>query len=173
MNYNEENKIIAPLVWNNGKRELYDDNGNRLYTAEEVNQILNSEITPILNDRNWFAERCRILENYINQYTTIGLSSVGNYNQMAAQQNANNEFFNKIYFEARKEYKNLLDAKDKDIDIINNNYKNDLENRKRNQNEINRMVIKLLKISKVDKEIIDEVKYLLDDDDKKLIKGDE
>ena len=170
---NEENKIIAPLVWNNGKRELYDDNGNRLYTAEEVNQILNSEITPILNDRNWFSERCRILENYINQYTTIGLSSVGNYNQMAAQQNANNEFFNKIYFEARKEYKNLLDAKDKDIDIINNNYKNDLENRKRNQNEINRMVIKLLKISKVDKEIIDEVKYLLDDDDKKLIEGDE
>ena len=170
---NEENKIIAPLVWNNGKRELYDDNGNRLYTAEEVNQILNSEITPILNDRNWFAERCKILEKYINQYTTIGLSSVGNYNQMAAQQNANNEFFNKIYFEARKEYKNLLDAKDKDIDIINNNYKNDLENRKRNQNEINRMVIKLLKISKVDKEIIDEVKYLLDDDDKKLIKGDE
>ena len=124
MNYNEENKIIAPLVWNNGKRELYDDDGNRLYTAEEVNQILNSEITPILNDRNWFAERCRILENYINQYTTIGLNNIGNYNQMAAQQNANNEFLAKLYSDIRKDLGNSLDELHiKEID----NIRNDLE----------------------------------------------
>lgn len=124
MNYNEENKIIAPLVWNNGKRELYDDGGNRLYTAEEVNQILNSEITPILNDRNWFAERCRILENYINQYIAIGLNSAGNYNQMAAQQNKNNEFLAKLYSDIRKDLGNSLDELHiKEID----NIRNDLE----------------------------------------------
>ena len=121
MNYNEENKIIAPLVWNNGKRELYDDGGNRLYTAEEVNQILNSEITPILNDRNWFAERCRILENYINQYITIGLNSAGNYNQIAAQQNKNNEFLAKLYSDIRKDLGNSLDELHiKEIDNIRN-----------------------------------------------------
>lgn len=120
----EENKIIAPLVWNNGKRELYDDGGNRLYTAEEVNQILNSEITPILNDRNWFAERCRILENYINQYIAIGLNSAGNYNQMAAQQNKNNEFLAKLYSDIRKDLGNSLDELHiKEID----NIRNDLE----------------------------------------------
>ena len=124
MNYNEENKIIAPLVWNNGKRELYDDGGNRLYTAEEVNQILNSEITPILNDRNWFAERCRILENYINQYIAIGLNSAGNYNQIAAQQNKNNEFLAKLYSDIRKDLENSLDELHiKEID----NIRNDLE----------------------------------------------
>ena len=124
MNYNEENKIIAPLVWNNGKRELYDDDGNRLYTAEEVNQILNSEITPILNDRNWFAERCKFLENYINQYTTICLNNIGNYNQMAAQQNANNEFLKKLYSDIKEEVENSLD---KAYIEEMNKYRNDLE----------------------------------------------
>ena len=119
MNKDQENKKVNPIIKDDNVIDIESklNNKNNTTEIEDLYNVLENDkqyILRLINERDWWINRCAELEKYLVQFTTIGLNNAGNYNQICAQDYKILEFFK----QAMKELKSQSDD-NKYLDIIN------------------------------------------------------
>ena len=123
MNKDQENKKVNPIIKDDNVIDIESklNNKNNTTEIEDLYNVLENDkqyILRLINERDWWMNRCAELEKYLVQFTNIGLNNVGNYNQICAQDYKILEFFK----QAMKELKSQSDD-DKYLDIIDQSNK--------------------------------------------------
>ena len=123
MNKDQENKKVDMIIKDDNVIDIESklNNKNNTTEIEDLYNVLENDkqyILRLINERDWWMNRCAELEKYLVQFTTIGLNNVGNYNQICAQDYKILEFFK----QAMKELKSQSDD-DKYLDIIDQSNK--------------------------------------------------
>ena len=128
MNKDQENKKVNPIIKDDNvidiESKLNSNDGENRSEIEDLYSILENdkkEIIRLINENNWWKNRCSELENYIFQFTNVGLNNIGNYNQICTQDYKILEFFSKTMKELKTYLNNdkyidkLIEDKDKEI----------------------------------------------------------
>ena len=132
MNKDQENKKkVNPIIKDDNaidiESKLNNDDSENRSEIEDLYSILENdkkEIMRLINENNWWKNRCNELENYIFQFTNIGLNNVGNYNQICTQDYKILDFFSKTMKELKTYLNNdkyidkLIEDKDKEIESL-------------------------------------------------------
>ena len=123
MNKDQENKKVNMIMKDDNVIDIESklNNKNNTTEIEDLYNVLENDkqyILRLINERDWWMNRCAELEKYLVQFTTIGLNNAGNYNQICAQNYKILEFFK----QAMNELKSQSDD-DKYLDIIDQSNK--------------------------------------------------
>ena len=132
MNKDQENKKKAnPIIKDDNaidiESKLNSNDAENRSEIEDLYSILENdkkEIIRLINENNWWKNRCSELENYIFQFTNVGLNNIGNYNQICTQDYKILEFFSKTMKELKTYLNNdkyidkLIEDKDKEIESL-------------------------------------------------------
>ena len=131
MNKDQENKKkVNPIIKDDNAIDIESKLNNDAESRSEIEDLYSileddkKEIMRLINENNWWKNRCNELENYIFQFTNIGLNNTGNYNQICAQDYKILEFFSKTMKELKTYLNNdkyidkLIEDKDKEIESL-------------------------------------------------------
>ena len=132
MNKDQENKKKTnPIIKDDNvidiESKMNNNDAEKRSEIENLYSILEDdkkEIIRLTNENNWWKNRCSELENYIFQFTNVGLNNIGNYNQICTQDYKILEFFSKTMKELKTYLNNdkyidkLIEDKDKEIESL-------------------------------------------------------
>ena len=173
MNKDQENKKVNPIIKDDNvidiETKLNNRNINDSKEAQDLYRVLEQDkeyILRLINERDFYKNECEKLYNYLNNryYTDNMNSNICNMiNNQTIQNNQQTQYWMNILNNKEIEHKNEIDKIKNDI--ICDGY--DKEKRKHN------LIIKMLKIMKIDNNIIKMIKEILEYDNENLIEGDE
>lgn len=131
MNKDQENKKKSnPIIKDDNVIDIESKMNNNAENRSEIEDLYSvlendkKEIMRLINENNWWKNRCGELENYIFQFTNVGLNNIGNYNQICTQDYKILEFFSKTMKELKTYLNNdkyidkLIEDKDKEIESL-------------------------------------------------------
>ena len=173
MNKDQENKKVNPIIKDDNvidiESKLNNRNINDNKETQDLYRVLEQDkeyILRLINERDFYKNECEKLCNYLNNryYTDNMNSNICNMiNNQTIQNNQQTQYWMNILNNKDVAHKNEIDKLKNEIscDVY------DKEKRKHN------LIIKMLKMIKIDNNIIKMIKEILEYDDENLIEGDE